>query len=84
MFVLTRGLYKSVLQHSVRGEWNGDCDLCVGKLQSLRRECEKRVACLDVRSMGRDRNVIEQRIRSAADSLAQDVVFLTELRPKES
>ena len=28
--------------------------------------------------MGRDRNVIEQRIRSAADSLVQDVVFLTE------
>ena len=28
--------------------------------------------------MGRDRNAIEQRIRSAADSLVQDVVFLTE------
>ena len=28
--------------------------------------------------MGRDRDVIEQRIRSAADSLGQDVVFLTE------
>ena len=44
----------------------------------MRREYEERVACLDVRSMGRDRNVIEQRICSAADSLVQDVVFSTE------
>lgn len=44
----------------------------------MRREYEDRVACLDARSMGRDRDVIEQRIRSAADSLGQDVVFLTE------
>lgn len=49
---------QSVLQHSVRGEWNEDCDLCDGKLQSLRRAYEDRVACLDVRSMGRDHNVI--------------------------
>lgn len=44
----------------------------------MRREYEEQVACLDVRSMGRDRNVIEQCICSAADSLVQDVVFLTE------
>ena len=63
---------KSVLQHSVRGQWNGDCDLFDGKLQSLRREYEDRVACPDVHSMGRDRHVIEQRIRSASDSLDQE------------
>ena len=44
----------------------------------MRKEYEDRVACLDVSSMGRDCNAIEQRIRSAADSLVQDVVFLTE------
>jgi len=44
----------------------------------LTREYEDRVACLDVRSMGKDCNVIEQRIRSASDSLVQDVIFLTE------
>ena len=69
---------KSVLQQSVRGEWNGDCDLGDGKLQSLRKEYEERVACLDVRNMGRERHVIEQRLRLASDSLAQDVAFLTE------
>ena len=44
----------------------------------MRREYEERVVCLDVRSMGRDGNVIEQPICSAADSLVQDVVFRTE------
>jgi len=73
---------KSVLQHSVRGDWNGDCNLGDGKLQSLRRKYEDRVACLDVGSMGRDRNVIEQRIRSASDALVQDVIFLTEALKK--
>ncbi|KAJ7371635.1 hypothetical protein OS493_024314 [Desmophyllum pertusum] len=69
---------KSVLQQSVRGEWNGDCDLGDGKLQSITREYEDREASLDVHGMDRDRGVIEQRIRSASDALVQDVVFLTE------
>jgi len=32
--------------------------------------------------MGRDRNVIEQRIHSASDALVQDVIFLTEALKK--
>ena len=61
---------KSVLQQSVRGEWNGDCDLGDGKLQSLRKEYEERVACLDVRNMGREREVTEQHLCLMSDFLA--------------
>ena len=69
---------KSVLQQSVKGQWNGDCDLGDGTLQKFRKEYEERVACLDVVSMGRDRGIIQQRLCSAIDSMAQDVSFLSE------
>lgn len=69
---------KSVLQQSVQGEWNGDCDVGDGKLQSLRKKYKDRVACLNVRTFGRDRHLIEQRLRLATDSLTQDIGFLTE------
>ena len=48
---------KSILQQSVHGEWNGDCDLGDGALQGLRRQFEERVASLDVGNMGRDRGI---------------------------
>ena len=69
---------RQCLQQSVQGQWNRDCDLGDGALQQLQKEYEERVACLDVVSMGRDRDVIQQRLCTAIDSLVEDVVFLTE------
>ena len=69
---------KAVLQHSMRGEWNGDCDLGDGKLKVLRDQYLARVDCLDVSKLQINQNILQRQISRAIDQLECDLEFLEE------
>ena len=66
------------LQESVKGVWNGDCDLGNDKLQQLREAYDKRRELCSCKCLQEDRVLLQERLTTIIDHLEQDTVFLSD------
>ena len=68
---------KTALQQSMRGEWNGDCDMGDGSLHDLRETYSARIATIDV-LQSRDHAIVREALLQISADITADTQFLAQ------